>query len=222
MSPIRPRHVPEVVYDRLSGRYCALHGWCRFFIDQMTLLNRTGEIEFQGFRLNMFQLFERFVFCVFQEAARKRTGIHVVKTKLPLDTKWRVNILPDILIKGPSFVAVGDAKYKITKDDVGRHPDLYQIMAYSTALGLLESTNRPQAFLIYPASERVPELDGDLNVLTSTRGKSNLSVRTLWFDLGHANTFGRAVTMAELLLDDASRVSRPQEPITTLQRIQLW
>jgi 5-methylcytosine-specific restriction enzyme subunit McrC len=213
--PFRPRHVPELVYDRLSTRYSAIHRWCRFFIDQMTILSSTGEVEFHGFRLNMFKLFERFVFCVFQEAARRRTRIHVDKRKFPLDKNRRLNILPDILITGPSFVAVGDAKYKITRDDVGRHPDLYQVMAYSTSLGLLEATHRPQGFLIYPASERSLELEGDLQVLTSTRGDSNLTIRTIWFDLAGENVFSNAVTSAESALRDASYVARALEPLTT-------
>jgi 5-methylcytosine-specific restriction endonuclease McrBC regulatory subunit McrC len=116
----------------------------------------------------MFELFERFVFCVFHEAAHRRFGVHVEKAKFPLDTERRVGIHPDVLIRGRSFVTVGDAKYKVTKDDAGRHPDLYQVVAYSTALGLLEATHRPQALLIYPATERTPELEGELHILTST------------------------------------------------------
>lgn len=201
--PIRARQVPQLAYDRLSGRYAEIHRWCRFFIDQMTLVNRTGEVEFCGFLLNMFELFERFVFCVFKEAARKRAGVQIVKQKLPLDTKRRVNILPDLLIKGPNFIAVGDAKYKITRDAVGRHPDLYQIISYSTALGLLDAHQRPQSFLIYPASEHSLELEGDLQILTSAQGGSQLSVRTLWIDLGRAKIFEHSVAMADSLLDDA-------------------
>ena len=165
---ISSRQVPELAYDRLSTRYCEIHAWCRFFIDQMTLLNESGKVEFHGFRLNMFELFERFVFCVFHEAAHRRFGVHVEKAKFPLDTERRVGIHPDVLIRGRSFVTVGDAKYKVTKDDAGRHPDLYQVVAYSTALGLLEATHRPQALLIYPATERTPELEGELHILTST------------------------------------------------------
>jgi len=200
VSQFRSMHVPELTYDRLSGRYRGIHAWCRFFIDQMTLLNRTGKVEFHGFRLNMFELFERFVFCVFQEAARRGKGIHVDKKRRPLDSKGRVHILPDVLVRGPSFISVGDAKYKVTKDAVGRHPDLYQVIAYSTALGLLGANHRPQGFLVYPASEYSPELAGDLLVLTSTRGESSLTVRTLWFELDRENVFDHAVKKAESLL----------------------
>jgi len=203
--PIASLHVPEVTYDRLNGRYRGVHAWCRFFIDQLTLLNKSGTVEFYGFRLNMFELFERFVFSVFQEAARGKVGIHVDKMHLPLDKNRRVGIHPDLLIRGQSFVTVGDAKYKITKDSVGRHPDLYQVVAYSTALGLIEASHRPQALLIYPASERTPELVGDLSVLTSVRGDSQLTVRALWIDLSGERVFDAAVRAAGALLDEVSQ-----------------
>lgn len=47
--PIRRMLVPKLVYDRLNSRYREIHDWCRFFIDQMMLLDRKGDVEFHGF-----------------------------------------------------------------------------------------------------------------------------------------------------------------------------
>jgi 5-methylcytosine-specific restriction enzyme subunit McrC len=203
--PIRQRQWPPFTYDRLNERYREVHSWCRFFIEQMTISSVTGKIEFHGFRLNMFELFERFVFSMFKRATRKRVEIRIEKMRLPFDTGGRVGIHPDLLIRGRSFVAVGDAKYKVTENDEGKHPDLYQIVAYSTALGLTDSVNRPQAFLIYPRSECTKSLEGDLNILTTPNGGSTLTVRTLWFDLFGDKVIERAIAMAESAIDAAGR-----------------
>lgn len=201
LVPISRMQFPHVNYDRLNGRYSEIHEWCRFFINQMTL-NKNGTVEFQGFRLNMFKLFERFVFCVFQKAANSKLGVQLDKAPFRLDVHGKVGIHPDLVIYGRSLTAVGDAKYKVTKSQQGRHPDLYQVVAYATALGLVNATHRPQALLVYPATERTPELEGDLHVLTSNQGRSDLTVRTLWFDLAGDNLFDRAVVMASAALDD--------------------
>lgn len=182
----------------------------------MTLLNESGEVDFQGFRLNMFELFERFVFCVFKQASRKWTGVRIDKTRFPLDTRRRVGILPDVLIRARSFLTVADAKYKLTQDATGKHPDLYQVIAYSTALGLIEANHRPQALLIYPASERTTVFEGDLHVLTSAKGESRLSVRTLWLDLTSDNVIQNSISKADGVLSEAAHMAlvsvRPSVP----------
>jgi 5-methylcytosine-specific restriction endonuclease McrBC regulatory subunit McrC len=198
--PFPAGQVPKFVYDRLSERYSNIHAWCRFFIDQMTLLNSSGSVVFYGFRLNMFELFERFVFSVFEHSSRKYLGVRVEKTRFPLDRDRRLGINPDIVVRSRSETVVVDAKYKVTNDGVGRHPDVYQLVAYSTVLGLVGSSNRPQAFLVYPASERTTALEGDLHVLTSTTGETGLTVRTLWFDLAADNVVANAIAVADSAL----------------------
>jgi 5-methylcytosine-specific restriction endonuclease McrBC regulatory subunit McrC len=214
--PIASKQVPGVIYDRLSGRYREIHAWCRFFIDQMTLLNESGKVNFQGFRLNMFELFERFVFCVFKQASRKWTGVRIDKTRFPLDTKGRVGILPDVLIRARSFLTIADAKYKLTQDATGKHPDLYQVIAYSMALGLIEANHRPQALLVYPASERTTVFEGDLHILTSAKGESELSVRTLWLDLTSDNVIRNSISKVDSALSEAAHTAlvsiRPSVP----------
>jgi 5-methylcytosine-specific restriction enzyme subunit McrC len=202
--PIHRKQMPEFTYDRLSNRYREVHAWCRFFIDQMMLQSKNGSVEFYGFRINMFQLFERFVFCTFQEAARRTSGIRIEKTAFPFDKGNKIRIVPDILIKARSFVAVGDAKYKLTSGATGRHPDLYQVVAYSIALGLTKGKHRPQGLLIYPASEWTPELSDEVQVLTSPDGQSDLTIRTLWFDLDSEAVFEKALIIVRSALADAS------------------
>jgi 5-methylcytosine-specific restriction endonuclease McrBC regulatory subunit McrC len=143
---------PRIVYDRLNRRYGEIHDWCRFFVHQLTLLNRNGTVEFQGFLLNMFELFERFVLCVFRKAADSRFGIHLENAPFPLDIDRKVGIHPDLVIRGQSFIAVGDAKYKITRDQQGRHPDLYQVVAYATAVRLDQRSKPPSSSFGVPGN----------------------------------------------------------------------
>lgn len=66
-----------------------------------------------------------------------------------LDRTKRVRIKPDLLFGTPpaTWAYVADAKYKLTDDGLGRHPDYYQLLAYCTSLGLDEG------MLIYAATE---------------------------------------------------------------------
>ena len=79
-----------------------------------------------------------------------------------------------------------DAKYKRTGGaGQANHPDLYQVISYSTALGLVgqESTSA-QGVLVYPVSEHSAELDGCLRVITNKQRSSDLTIRVIWLDLG--------------------------------------
>ncbi len=199
-TPFSARNIPRLLYDRLNERYSDVHRWCRFFLEQITLVNATGKVEFFGFCLNMFELFERFVFSVFEQWSRKCVGVHVRKERFPLDRERRVGINPDVIIRSRSATVVADAKYKVTRDDFGRHPDVYQLVAYSTVLGLVGAESRPQAFLVYPASERRAALETDLHVVTSALHQSQLTLRTLWLDLSADRVVEQSLCVTEAAL----------------------
>jgi 5-methylcytosine-specific restriction enzyme subunit McrC len=56
-----------------------------------------------------------------------------------LDTGTSVPMRPDLEFRnGGVPVLVGDVKYKLTGDALGRNPDYYQLLAYATALGLAD------------------------------------------------------------------------------------
>ncbi|MGI8423061.1 MAG: McrC family protein [Chloroflexota bacterium] len=196
LRPFRPRQSPRFVYDRLTARYRAVHAWCRLFVDLLGLSDRPGETVFSGYVLDINELFERFVAATLQRAARRVPGVSVRyhEPGHTLDTERRVRIVPDIILRGGlGRTCVVDAKYKRNDGSTGaKHPDLYQLIAYCGALGLIRrggapttisATERTLAMLIYPSSERSQELEEELDVVTSPNGGSGLSVRIMWLDL---------------------------------------
>jgi 5-methylcytosine-specific restriction enzyme subunit McrC len=152
-SAFRDRH-----YHRLNEDYALLHALCRLFLDKKSISERAGTIGFRGFLLDMNELFEQFVSTAFQVASQK-TRLIVVSQAAAYLSLYPVRIRPDITIrKGHSVAAIVDAKYK-RRFDVYDNPDVYQMLAYATAL------NCPRTFLIFPASEC--ERDGPVEIVNS-------------------------------------------------------
>lgn len=112
-----------------------------------------------------------------------------------LDADRRVRMKPDLLfLRNETAAYVGDAKYKVTSDITGVDSDLYQLLAYTTALGLSEGV------LIYAQSD---EAVTPAAVQVSKAGK-RLQIRRI--DLrGNPATIRRAVE--ELASWIASRVA---------------
>ena len=103
-----------------------------------------------------------------------------------LDIDNRVRIEPDLTLEGPSRALVAvDAKYKRTKgQEKAMHPDLYEVISYCTALGLIgQASTQVQGIIVYPAAESSAELNGLLRVITSKRPSRELSIRVIWLDL---------------------------------------
>jgi len=168
-----PRQCPVFRYDRLSSRYHEVHDWCRLFIDLLSISDKPGETTFNGYLLDMNKLFERFVISVFK-LAKESVPLISVKDHLShhLDLDGCTGIVPDVTLEGPnrSMVAV-DAKYKRTKgQEKAMHPDLYEVISYCTALGLIgQASTQVQGIIVYPAAESSAELNGLLRVITSKR-----------------------------------------------------
>jgi len=107
-----------------------------------------------------------------------------------LDMDRRVSIIPDLILRGSDDTnVVVDAKYKRTKGQ-GRapHPDLYQIIAYCTALELVgPGRNRAQGILVYPKSEWTGEVEDELHIITGKGRSSELTVKVIWLNLDSGN-----------------------------------
>jgi len=152
-SAFRDRH-----YHRLNEDYRLLHDLCRLFLDKKSISERAGLIGFRGFLLDMNELFEQFISTAFQVAGQK-TRLIVVSQASAYLSLYPVRIRPDITIRsGNTVFAIVDAKYK-RRFDVYDNPDVYQMLAYATALKC------PRTFLIFPTSEC--EHDGPVEILNS-------------------------------------------------------
>jgi 5-methylcytosine-specific restriction enzyme subunit McrC len=182
-----PRQFPIFHYDRLSSRYREVHSWCRLFINLLSISDRPGKRAFNGYLLNMNLLFERFVVSLFERANEAVPLVSVQPQKRHhLTVDGRIGVQPDLTLIGPNESSVVvDAKYKRTAgSEAAKHPDLYQVISYSVALGLIGQETTPvQGILVYPLAERSEELENILRIVTSKRLLSQMAICAVWLDL---------------------------------------
>ncbi len=145
-------------YHRLNEDYRLLHDFCRLFLEKASISEQGGRIRFRGFLLDMNQLFEQFVSTAFQVVGQASRLLVVSQSSAYLSL-YPVHIRPDITVRlGQRVVSIVDAKYK-RRFDTYDNPDVYQMLAYATAL------NCPRTFLIFPASEC--EGEGPVEIVNS-------------------------------------------------------
>ncbi|MEV0218183.1 restriction endonuclease [Streptomyces sp. NPDC050704] len=137
---VRGQPLPGWQPTRLNSRYHhALH-LARAVLDGASAEHAPGGLRVEGFLFDMNKLFEDFVTVALREAFRG-TG-HTARLQDPhhLDTAAEIRMKPDFVLYGADGTpcAVVDAKYKAEKRDGYPDADLYQMLAYCTALGLRE------------------------------------------------------------------------------------
>ena len=146
----------RVVFTRLNEHYKPALRLARLVLANLTLQDAVGETQASSFMLDMNKLFERFVTERLRRALRGRLDVKD-QHRDRLDDERTVAIKPDLLFQSdgsPRFV--GDIKYKLTDDAAGgRHPDYYQLLAYTTALDL------PEGVLIYCLDANRPDAPDD-------------------------------------------------------------
>lgn len=146
VSDVPHRHTDHdrVTFSRLNEHYRPALRLARLVLANLTLQDVVGETQASSFMLDMNELFERFVTERLQRALRGRLDVKA-QHRDRLDEERTVAIRPDLVFRSggsPRFVA--DIKYKLADESAsGRHPDYYQLLAYTTALNL------PEGVLIY-------------------------------------------------------------------------
>ena len=156
VAPVRfaASDVPVVGFDRLNEHYREVVALARLILRHWAFEADRGGTRAAGFLMNMNTVFQEFV----TEALRDelRVSEHTLCSdkeltgprRIGLDEGGRVRLTPDLTWwDGPTCTFVGDAKYK--RADEGRVPnaDLYQLLAYATALDL------PGGLLAYARGE---------------------------------------------------------------------
>lgn len=145
--------VPEVKFDRLNEHYRDVVGLSRLILRHSAFEATRGEVRAAGFLMDMNRVFQEFV----TVALREVLGLSVNT----LSEKWvgtldegdkgeagKVWIRPDLVWReGGGYSFVGDVKYKNLTDKSVPEEDLYQLLAYVTALDL------PGGMLIYAQGE---------------------------------------------------------------------
>lgn len=143
--------VPKVSFDRLNEHYREVVALSRLVLRHMSFETGRGGNRAPGFLMDMNKVFQDFV----TQALREELGVsdrtfrdddHI--PHVTLDEARRISLKPDLSWwDGQTCTFVGDAKYKRIRDERVPNADLYQLLAYATALDL------PGGLLIYAQGE---------------------------------------------------------------------
>lgn len=107
-------------------------------LENLTLIDRSGEVEAASFLVDMNVVFEQFVARRLRDLLWDRLDVEA-QTRTHLGVGRRVLMKPDLEFRRRGLVVyVGDTKYKFTEDAEARPSDYYQLLAYTTALDLDE------------------------------------------------------------------------------------
>lgn len=146
--------VPEIAFDRLNEHYRLVVELSRLILRHSQYQAGRGKARASGFLVNMDVLFEEFTTRALREALEvsDRTFRKVrTKDRMTLDEQDQVGLKPDLSWwDGNKCRFVGDVKYKRSFHQRVPNADLYQLLAYTTALDL------PGGMLIYAHGEAEP------------------------------------------------------------------
>ena len=145
------RAVPEVRFDRLNEHYREVVELSRLILSYTSIETRRGTLRASGFLVDMNTVFQEFV----TRALRQALGLSAREFRsdkaMPaiwLDEANDIRLKPDLTWwDGPECAFVGDAKYKKVGDSAVPNADVYQLLAYTTALDL------PAGLLVYAQGE---------------------------------------------------------------------
>ena len=140
--------VPEVRFDRLNEHYRGVVALSRLILRHSEFQANRGPVRASGFLVDMNVLFQDFVTVALREALGVSERTFGESSIPSLDEGGRVHLRPDLVWRdGSSCVFVGDAKYKNITGKAVPESDIYQMLAYLTALNL------PGGLLVYAKGE---------------------------------------------------------------------
>ncbi|MER7109308.1 McrC family protein [Streptomyces sp. NPDC000229] len=137
---VRGQTVPDWRPTRLNSRYHQALRLARAVLDGASAEHAPGGLRVNGFLFDMNRLFEDFVTVALREALRGTGVTGRFQDPHHLDEAAAIRMRPDLVLYGRDHapVAVADAKYKAERQDGYPGADLYQMLAYCTALRLSE------------------------------------------------------------------------------------
>lgn len=145
-TPIKRGHTtPAWRPTRLNVRYQHALRLAELVLRGASVEHRPGDVTVSGFLFDMARVFEDFVTVALREALAGRSGRCVFQAGHHLDEDGAIRLVPDFVryADDGTPIAVADAKYKVRKPEGFPDADLYQMLAYCTALDL------PEGHLIY-------------------------------------------------------------------------
>ena len=141
--------LPETHFGRLNEHYRDVLALARLILRHSAFSSARGAVRASGFLVNMNDLFQEFL----TVALRESLGVSADRLRservVSLDEDGRARLKPDLSWWDDGICTfVGDAKYKnLTDSRTVPGADLYQLLAYATALDL------PGGLLIYAKGE---------------------------------------------------------------------
>ena len=170
-----PRNdVPKVTFDRLNEHYRNVVELSRLVLQQNAFESRRGDVRASGFLMNMNEVFQEFLTVALREALGVSERAFEERNVGFLDEDCLVRLKPDLVWReGGRYVFVGDAKYKRVKDERVPNADLYQLLAYVTALDL------PGGLLVYAKDDDDPETRGMAYDIRNTGKRLEVAVLDL-------------------------------------------
>lgn len=160
--PLSPAAVPELRFNRLNEHWEPAGRLAELILRRDSVRDRSGSKAGASFIVDMNKLFEHFMEHVVRQRAREH-GLEFIR-QAPRQLSASISMKPDFVLRTPGVDrAVGDAKYKHLDVGEWKHHDLYQALAYATALRL------DRALLVYAESEQprkeiVHARDGDFTI----------------------------------------------------------
>ena len=138
VTPVVPgAPLPAWSPSRLNARYHITLWLAEMILRGNAVDQVSGDIRLGGFLIDMAKVFEDFVTAALSQAFRVHSGWCRPQDRHHLDVSADVVMKPDLVwYLGGQPAAVIDAKYKAEKPAGFPDADLYQMLAYCTALGL--------------------------------------------------------------------------------------
>lgn len=141
ITPVpRGHQIPEWRPTRLNARYHRALRVAELVLRGASVEHLPGEVTVSGFVFDMARVFEDFLSIALRAALAGEGDRCAFQSTHHLDERDMIRIVPDIVRYGDDGMplAVIDAKYKAEKPDGFPDADLYQMLAYCTALDLRE------------------------------------------------------------------------------------
>ena len=143
-----PNDVPEVLFDRLNEHYRGVVGLARLILRHSAFEAGRGRVRASGFLMDMNKVFQEFVTVALRDALNLPERVFREKYIPSLDVDGKLGLRPDLTWWTSGVCTfVGDVKYKNITEKRPPEADLYQLLAYTTALDL------PGGLLIYAQGE---------------------------------------------------------------------
>ena len=149
-----PAAVPGITFDRLNEHYREVVALARLVLRHWSFEIRRGAVRAPGFLIDMNRVFQEFVTRALREELAVSERVLQSDDRINdvhLDDARHVRLQPDLAWwDGVRYTFVADAKYKRSESGSAPNADLYQLLAYATALDL------PGGLLIYAEGEQPP------------------------------------------------------------------